>query len=235
VSLISEALRKTRQEAVGKGSQPGGIVVRHTLVLYPKGSRLGPTLTLAAAIMIAVLAGAAFTWWLLARHSAAPAAPVQPASAPTTPAALSERLATPADGGAAARRAAERTASAAAAPSGPGSAPPRVESANSQQEAPRHPESSAPPPTVRESGRPEPPPRTPGVEPEGRVYIVNADLGYAKLVLDFIAYRPSAPFAGINGTQVAVGSVVEGFTVEEIRPERVMLRDARGALILRAH
>jgi len=235
VSLISEALRKTRQEAAGKGSQPGGIVVRHTLVLYPKGSRFVPTLSLAAAIMIAVLAGAALSWWLLARHSAAPAAPAHAASAPATPAAVSERPVTPADGGAAARRAVERTASAAAAPSGPGSTPPQTEKAKSQQDAPRHPGPSAPPPAVRESGRPEPPPRTPGVEPAGRVFIVNADLGYAKLVLDFIAYRPSAPFAGINGTQVAVGSVVEGFTVEEIGPERVTLRDARGALVLRAH
>lgn len=235
MSLISEALRRTRQEVAGKNGQPGGIVVRHTLVLYPRGSRLGPTLTLVAAIMVAVLAGAAITWWVFARHRVASAAPAHPASAHVTPVAESERLVNPADGGGAARRAAERTASAAAELFGPGSAPPRAEQANLQHNAPRNPGASEPPPTGREPGQPEPSPRTTGVEPEGRVFIVSADLGYAKLVLDFIAYRPRAPFAGINGTQVAVGSVVEGFTVEEIGPERVTLRDARGAVVLRAH
>jgi hypothetical protein len=82
----------------------------------------------------------------------------------------------------------------------------------------------------------------PGKQPEWaeggfreRSFIVDADLGYAKLHLDYVVYRPTSPFAGINGQQVIIGSVIEGFQVEEIGPESVRLRDRRGAVVLRVH
>jgi hypothetical protein len=75
-----------------------------------------------------------------------------------------------------------------------------------------------------------------GTAPEGeRSFGLDADLGYAKLHLDYIVYRSKAPFAGINGQQVIVGSVVAGFTVEAIAAESVLLRDAQGTVELRVH
>jgi hypothetical protein len=66
-----------------------------------------------------------------------------------------------------------------------------------------------------------------------RVFDVDADLGYAVLTLDYIAFRATDPFAQINGVDVRVGSTIEGFTVEDIGPSSVRLRDARGPLVLR--
>lgn len=66
-----------------------------------------------------------------------------------------------------------------------------------------------------------------------RVYDVEADLGYATLTLDYIVFRSTDPFAQINGLDVRVGSIIEGFTVEEIGRSSVRLRDDRGPLILR--
>jgi hypothetical protein len=71
--------------------------------------------------------------------------------------------------------------------------------------------------------------------PREREFVVDAELGYAKLHLDYVVYRPGSPFAGINGQQVMIGSVIEGFQVEEIGPELVRLRDRRGTVVLRTH
>ncbi len=45
--------------------------------------------------------------------------------------------------------------------------------------------------------------------------------------------RSSNPFAEINGTEVWIGSEIEGFVVEAIEADRVILRDDKGLLILR--
>jgi hypothetical protein len=71
--------------------------------------------------------------------------------------------------------------------------------------------------------------------PREREFVVDADLGHVKLHLDYVVYRPGSPFAGINGQQVVIGTVIEGFQVEEIGPESVRLRDARGTVVLRTH
>jgi hypothetical protein len=65
--------------------------------------------------------------------------------------------------------------------------------------------------------------------------VLDADLGTVKLHLDYIVYRSKDPFASINGQQVTIGSIIEGFTVEEIDLEVVRLRDSRGTVVLRAH
>jgi hypothetical protein len=66
-----------------------------------------------------------------------------------------------------------------------------------------------------------------------RVFIVEANLGYATLSLDYIVYRSEDPFAEINGIELHEGSWLDGFTVEKIERDRVMLRDNRGPLVLR--
>jgi hypothetical protein len=71
--------------------------------------------------------------------------------------------------------------------------------------------------------------------PTERVFVLHADVGYTRLDLDFIVYKPSAPFGRINGQDIVPGSIVAGFVVEEIGPDFVRLADSHGPLILRVH
>ncbi len=66
-----------------------------------------------------------------------------------------------------------------------------------------------------------------------RVFVMEAELGYASLSLGFIVARSTNAFAEINGTEVRIGSRIEGFVVEAIEADRVILRDDKGLLILR--
>jgi len=79
----------------------------------------------------------------------------------------------------------------------------------------------------------EPTPEPRSQKRAGRVFDLDADLGYATLSLGFIVARQDNPFAEINGVEVSVGSEVEGFRVEKIEANRVVLRDEKGELVLR--
>jgi len=63
--------------------------------------------------------------------------------------------------------------------------------------------------------------------------VLDADLGRVRLHLDYVVFKPSAPFAGINGAQVVPGSIVEGLVVEEIGRDFVRLRDGEGTVTLK--
>jgi hypothetical protein len=111
------------------------------------------------------------------------------------------------------------------APSSDSGQPPDERNAGAQPALPtakHRPSTPAERPTPRET-------RGPGGE---RVFHIEADLGYASLVVDYIVFRHDDPFARINGFDVRVGSTVEGFTVEEITGTSVRLRDERGTVIL---
>ena len=66
-----------------------------------------------------------------------------------------------------------------------------------------------------------------------RVFVMEATIGGVSLTLGYIVARANNPFAEINGTDVGIGSEVEGFVVEVIEADRVVLRDAKGLLVLR--
>ena len=66
-----------------------------------------------------------------------------------------------------------------------------------------------------------------------RVFEIEAELGYASLNLGYIIARSENPFAEINGVDVFVGSEIEGFVVEAIETDRVILRDDKGPLVLK--
>ena len=68
-----------------------------------------------------------------------------------------------------------------------------------------------------------------------QTYLLRADLGYAKLQLDYLVYKPSAPFGRVNGQDVVPGSIVDGFIVEEIGPDFMKLKDSRSTVVLRLH
>jgi hypothetical protein len=243
MSLVSEALRKARQEAAEREGRERGIP--RGLVVPPKRWRSGPGFALAILIpLAAAIAGAGLAWWALSRRSTPATADIgisRPARGVPAPAALEPASAAPPS---------------AAAQGGPHPAEPPASAARVQAHAlaavaTPHPQMAAvvattgpASQTIPGSAQPgsgmtaEQPPKQPEWAEGGfreRSFVVDADLGYAKLHLDYVVYRPTSPFAGINGQQVIIGSVIEGFQVEEIGPESVRLRDRRGAVVLRVH
>jgi hypothetical protein len=220
MSLVSDALRKARQYATARDIQRHGAAAG-ALVPPPRRSRLGVGLVLGAAIALAAAAaGAVFVLWALrnnaaGRDAATVAAPGEAApTPPTTPPAIA--------GGALVRNEpAARPAEVAEAPAGTMLA------------------ADAPQPERQTAGSPVPveslTPAASGTAggPGERVYILHADLGYATLHLDFLVYKTSGGFGRINGLDVAPGTIVEGFVVEEIGSDFIRLRDSRGPLVLR--
>jgi hypothetical protein len=229
MSLISEALRKARQEAAARDR--GGVIGPG----YPPrdGSRLGTGLVLGALIALAaVLGGGGVAWWLLGSRSAEPEA-ARVAAAATTEglgggtAAAADRA--PESGGDAPDRAAAAELEPAVRPGG------RDEPAARDEPAPGNPDGesqarpAAPAPEVVSSVWP--PPSSPSGE---RVFLVVAEHGDRTLTLDYLVHRATDPFAQVNGVEVHVGSTVAGCTVEAITEDAVRLRDERGLIVLRA-
>jgi len=246
MSLVSEALRKARQEAADREGRKHGIP--HGLVLPPKRWRSGPGLVLAVLIpLAAAIAGAAIAWWALNRRAPATTGSVE-VSRPFPPAPTP--AAAPGLSGTVAGAVAQSKQEPLAAPAG--QEPRGNEQARSSNAAATpqlqpvallplptpapEPASgtgqSGPETTADQSGTQE---RKAHASPRERVFVVDADLGHAKLHLDYVVYRPGSPFAGINGQQVTIGSVIEGLQVDEISQEFVRLRDSRGTVVLRTH
>ncbi len=241
MSLVSEALRKARAESLAGGAHQRGVVFRTTVVLGPRGPRIRLGWLLGAAVLAAAAAGGAVAWWLLpgrATPATLPAPAAEPAARPASPSPVSATA---------------------------GASPPAYESPEAVAPAPvlahgalhatapppePHPKQPTRPPATAEpqaavapaQGLPLPAPEasmgvaapvTAGARE--RAFGLDADLGYAKLHLDYIVYRSKDPFAGINGRQVMIGTIIEGFTVEEIGPDDVRLHDAKGPVVLRTH
>lgn len=221
MSLIHEALRKARRHE-GDEDARGVAYARGLTGRRHRG--LGTGMVIGA--LLAVAAGAAVgmgMWlWLGDRSGPEPAAggsglesaPSQPATESATAATATPE--TPAQG---------ESGDRAAASTGSGQ-PPGDLTAGTEQPALPTTEQRPPPPAERATPRET---RGPGGE---RVFHVEADVGYASLVVDYIVDRPTDPFARINGLDVRVGGTIEGFTVEEITSTAVRLRDARGPLVL---
>jgi hypothetical protein len=228
MSLVSEALRKARQEAAdreGRGRIP------RAFALPPKRWRSGPSLLVAIAIILAAaLVGAGVAWWALGKHTGtetkAQAQNRPPAQEGTPNPSAPVSAAAPSATGIPEAPTPASPASSAASPLGLG--------------ASTVPAQFAPTPTVQASGHEETAERQaaatrPDEGAHERSFVIDANLGYARLHLDYIVSRPGSPFAKINGAEVMVGSVLDGFTVEEITDELVKLRDKHGVVILRVH
>jgi hypothetical protein len=238
VSLVSEALRKARQEAVARGRIQRSHVFQSAQESSTRRSRLGLGVVLGGSLTLAAaLLGAAVAWWALGRHapsSPAPTSPALPAPAATAsePARVAAPLAVPAQRtpAAANRRTVEdlfhesalahpvtpQQAAAVATPEPPGARP------GGTQPAPVEP--------IRGDA---------GVESSAQSsvqsYVLKANLGRVTLNLDYLVFKPSAPFGRVNGQDVVPGSIVEGFRVEEIGPDFMRLKDSRTTVILRLH
>jgi hypothetical protein len=219
MSLVSEALRKARREAAEKRAQQRGVIHTGTIVTQ-RGSRLGVGLVIGSLIAFAAaLGGGAAVWWTISRAN------------PTGPA--EELTASPA----AAATATPQSASPGGEPNDTEAA--MVESVPAPTQAPPDPT----PEILTVAATPAPVQPTPEsqqeipamTEPteEERVFVVEADLGYATMSLGFLVFRSNDPFAEINGIEVREGESVDGFVVEKIERTKVILRDDQGLLVLK--
>ncbi len=210
MSLINDALRKARQAAAEHEAQQPDAAFRAPKAYPSRGPRRrSGVVGLAVVAVMAGLAGAAVAWWAVGQREQ-PVAAVVPMPTPS-PAPIVE----------------------APQPEAPAVVP--VESAEEIAVViVATPTLSTPQVATTQEPAPEPTPqeRT-GAVSNDRIFDLDADLGYATLSLGYIVARPVNPFAEINGIEVSVGSEVEGFRVEKIEADRVVLRDEKGELVLR--
>jgi hypothetical protein len=236
VSLINDALRKARQAAAEHEARQPETAFRAPKAYPSRGPRRrGGVVLLVLVAATAGLTGAALVWWTLDKGESAVAALDQPVAdstretvADSQPVSMIRSIENPpADlGGHAGNPQELRTNGAevvdeeAVRGQTAGAAnPPGGQSAAAPLSAPRK--------------TPEEPPVHEQLAAGQRVFVLDADLGYASLSLGFIVARPVRPFAEINDIEVYVGSEVAGFVVEQIEPDQVTLRDARGELVLK--
>lgn len=116
----------------------------------------------------------------------------------------------------------------------PRSAPPAVQPPSPTPAAPptAAPAPPAPHPTTPTPQTPAPP--SPPASLPARSYLLEAPLGSLTLRLDYIVYKPSAPFASINGQRVVLGSRLGEAVVIAIEEDAVHLEHRAGRVILRA-
>ena len=245
VSLISEALRKARQQAAGEGDQRRGVLYSWSPAARPRGTRLGLGLVLGAAIALgAALAGAGAVWWVVGHRQQPEVVGQGSSSEPETTAASSGDSSIAATQVTSPDPVTETPSQPAAAdekavPTGGEDSTvgfSRDALAPNRSAGLRPSSTSRPGPSAPETTRPDATQETATtIGPNGeRIYLVEADLGRVTLTLDFIVFRADDPFAEINGLDVHVGGTIEGFTVEAIERNQVVLRDQQGVLILRA-
>ena len=212
MSLINEALRKARQAASEHDSkQPEGPFQPSRAYPSRRSGRPNGLLKMALIATAAGVVGAGAAWWLLGDR--------EPVSAETT---IVENPSTEAATPLAAA-AGSRTPVVDRATAAPLEAPPRQEPATVEVE--KTASEPAPPAPDTEESVPD--------AGDNRVFVMEAEIGGVSLSLGYIVARSNNPFAEINGTEVWIGSEIEGFVVEAIEADRVILRDDKGPLVLR--
>jgi len=234
VSLVSDALRKARQEAAARGEKRRGVYAV-TLHTPSTGGRLGLGLVLGAVLsFVAAVAGGGVAWWLLrdapdtqSSTRVAPAiessASVQPTATILGAAPQTTSASEPEESGLVAS---EPTQASQPTPES------KTPAARRQLESATTVEKEA----VEETPRDERPVKeTPSaVAQENRTFSIEANLGGTILTLDYIVFRNNDPFAQINGQVVHIGFRIEGMKVAGIESDRVILEDADGEVVLLA-
>jgi len=226
VSLINDALRKARLAAAEHEAQQPDTAFRAPKA-YPSRSapRRSGVAVLASVAVMAGLAGAAVAWWAVGQREQPVAAFVPTATPSPTPSFEEPDDPAPALSPTPIVEALQAEA-------------PAVVPVESGEEAAvvvvATPTPTAPLVATTQDPAPVPTPQErSGAATDHRIFVLDADLGYATLSLGYIVARPVNPFAEINGIEVSVGSEVEGFRVEKIEADRVVLRDEKGELVLR--
>jgi hypothetical protein len=225
VSLVSDALRKARQEAAAEQQQmQPGVVYTGAIAGYSGRSRMLTGLVLVATIAVAAaFGGGVVVWWILGRS----ASPDPPTTTTESTAPVLAAAEVPEQQPAAAEPEPDAEVPDHQEPSAPLALAPAPDASrrSSPAEAEVLPTSDTAPAAAESSD--------PSQEPQERVHVVEADLGYATLSLGFLVYRSSDPYAEINGTEVHEGQHIEGFLLEKVEQDQVRLRDDHGPLILK--
>ena len=225
MSLINDALRKARQAAAEHEAQQPDTAFRAPKAYPSRGPnrRSGVAVLVLVAVM-AGLTGAAVAWWAVGQREQSVAAVVpMPTPSPTS---IVEEPDDPAP--------ALSPTPTVGAPQAEAPAVVPVESAEENavvvvaSQTPTAPQVAT---ELEQATVPTQQERT-GAATSDRIFVLDADLGYATLSLGYIVARPVNPFAEINGIEVFVGSEVEGFRVEKIEADRVVLKDEKGELVL---
>jgi hypothetical protein len=220
VSLINEALRKARQAASEHDAKQAEDPFRPARA-YPSRLSGSPSPLIVALIAVAVGAiAASAAWWFFGGLETGPSEAAGGEPAPIVVASLVEGPTPPS---------ATNDDQAVFLSTEMG-----VVEAPTPQTRPLT--NSAPPPQEVEADLVPPSEATeePVIQADGeRVFVVEANLGDTTLSLGFIVARSQNPFAEINGVDVYLGSEIEGFVVEAIEADRVVLRDDQGPLVLR--
>ena len=246
MSLIGDALRKTRQEAAERDSDRKGVLFSAKIADGPNRSGLGLGLVLGALIaIIATVGGGLAVWWALGgdrpQEPQTSAAAVsgsdrgqQTANGDTGPG-LDRRvgLAPPSDSPAISDRIGQPQLEAETGSPVESDSADRGRDARATREvasldpAPDPGAMNSPQATAPETGYV-------GTENGTKVYLMEADLGAVTLSLDYIVFRPTDPYAEINGIEVHIGGTVAGFRVKSVERDRVILSDGRRTVAVRA-
>ena len=237
MSLISDALRKARQEEAEKEAKSRGMETPVVAGYWKRGGRLSVGLILGAVIAIGAAGiGGGLVWWALVDRSVkdtveapdeivsvgAEAVDVQPDqvsenSAPVqagdvivpTVVAMESKP----DGHDVLH-------------AGDGDAVTETEVADRVPDRERTAAVEAPAPQ-------------PQIQPQPTLaageFVGEAHIGDVTLILDYLVYRKENPFAQINGRDVRVGAVIEDYVVETITEESVVLSQGDTTIVLRVH
>jgi len=220
VSLINDALRKARQAASEHEAKQAEEVFRPRKAYPSRRTGGGGWLVTAMIAVAAAVVGASAAWLLFgARQSV----PVESTIAEARPPELAGPVMVPESSPVALDHASSDETPAVGAPT-PRPSEPSDPSPEPQAEV--EPTAAEPLPTVAAAS----PARSASGE---REFVMEAEIGGVVLSLGFIVARANNPFAEINGIEVYLGSEIEGFVVESIEADRVVLRDDDGQLVLR--
>jgi len=228
--LIGDALRKARKEAAERETDRRGVLFSAKINDSPTRSNLGLGLALGAIIAVAAtVAGGGAVWWLLGRNQAQES--VLPPAASTIDTAPGPAIPTPtpSPGPAVPSKGTQPSAAVVPAPA-TASVGPGFETTRSEPQ----PGPAIDPTPVAASASTNTGDGFTGIEDGDEVYVMEADLGRVHLSLDYIVFRSDDPFAEINGVELHLGGVVDGFRVKSIERDRVKLSDGRRTIVLRA-
>ncbi len=226
MSLIGDALRKTRQKEAERESERKGVLFSAKIANPPTRSNLGLGLALGALIAVAAtVAGGGAVWWLLVRGEAA-----QPEATGSTPAVTTQTVGSNESANGSLSPLPTRSGAQTQAVSTAGLSPASTANAESTDLGSEQPTAR---PNVATSETTDFDGGFIGVEDGADVYILEANLGRVRLSLDYIIFRPDDPFAEINGVELHLGGVIEGYRVKAIERDRVNLSNGRNDIVLR--
>lgn len=230
MSLIHEALRKARREASHQDDPgvvfPGGLTGRGR----QSGLRVGVILGIATTVFAGAIIGGGL-WWTFRTTPDEAVESAEPAGVESAQSLASAAAAPQSPDVVATGSPADPTSDPGPTDDSDGLSDKRSEDAD---HAGAQPGTATSQDADAEIEEPRAAPATQSATASGeREFMVDADLGYASLSLDYIMVSPTESFAQINGLEVRVGGVIEGFTVEEITEDLVKMRDDRGPLVLR--